>query len=131
MSEMRDWTRLSWTQNRYRDHRGSGGWQTQISETDRWNLSITQKTGKEGRRTAQTGEMTGRGREGLGYEARDPHPSRDGGTETEGTCWSHPVGFTSQGLALLESPGPCPPYLYQGLQHITGTRVGREGHEER
>lgn len=29
------------------------------------------------------------------------------------------------------APGPCPPCLYQGLQHTTGTRVGRQGRGER
>lgn len=49
--------------------------------------------------------------------------------EMEGTSWSH-AGFASRGLAL-GSPSPCLPCLYQGLQHITGTRVGRQGREER
>lgn len=33
-------------------------------------------------------------------------------------------------LPLLGSPSPCPPGLYQGLRHSTGTRVGRQGFEE-
>lgn len=33
-------------------------------------------------------------------------------------------------LPLLGSPSPCPPGLYQGLRHSTGTRVGRQGLEE-
>lgn len=31
---------------------------------------------------------------------------------------------------LLGFPGPCPPDLYQGLRHSTGTRVGRQGLEK-
>lgn len=33
-------------------------------------------------------------------------------------------------LPLLGSPSPCPPGLYQGLRHSTGTRVGRQGLEK-
>lgn len=33
-------------------------------------------------------------------------------------------------LPPLGSPSPCPPGLYQGLRHSTGTRVGRQGLEE-
>ena len=42
-----------------------------------------------------------------------------------------PPGFTPWGPVLLGSTRPCPPYLYQGLSHSTGTRVGRQGREER
>lgn len=48
---------------------------------------------------------------------------RDGGT-----CWLH---LTLRGRCCWGSPGPCPPCLYQGLRHSTGTRVGRQGREER
>ena len=73
----------------------------------------------------------GQGGRGFCMQRGDPHPSRGAGLETEGICWSLLAGFAPRGLALLGSPGPCPPCLYQGLWHTTSTRVGRQGLEER
>lgn len=42
-----------------------------------------------------------------------------------------PLGLHPSGPALLVPPGPCPPCLYQGPRHSTGTRVGRQGRGER
>lgn len=58
---------------------------------------------------------------GIPTQEKDPrHPQVCGkGTDLEGGAGAAAV--------LLESPGPCPPGLYQGLKNSTGTRVGRQG----
>lgn len=65
---------------------------------------------------------------GNSHSGKDPrHPLYVG----RGQTWQNSLGWREKlELLLLGSPSPCPPGLYQGLRHSTGTRVGRRGLEK-
>lgn len=66
---------------------------------------------------------TPKGTDGERETLTEPRPAEEA-ARVKGGRWSHPADFAPGGLALLGSPGPCPPFLYQGLRHALVQGLG-------